>query len=145
MLPGDVPTVRGLGSTPGHPNDRNPGSDRMPVPCDISSANLVAPTWWETSYWQREVAGTLDVSRSPRGTRDSVHLPRAPPKRMVRHSSSCRSPGLSRLVEFSFWARPDEGRSSVPGTENKREPRVLPLVPVESPEEPEWREQGGRV
>jgi hypothetical protein len=51
------------------PNDRKPGFDRMPVPCDISSTSLVAPTRWVTSYWQREVAGTLEVSRSPRGTR----------------------------------------------------------------------------
>jgi hypothetical protein len=50
-------------------HDREPGSDRSPVPCDISSTSLVAPTWWVTSYWQQEVAGTLEVSRSPRGTR----------------------------------------------------------------------------
>jgi hypothetical protein len=51
------------------PKDRKPGFDRMPVPCDISSTSLVAHTRWVTSYWQREVAGTLEVSRSPRGTR----------------------------------------------------------------------------
>jgi hypothetical protein len=34
------------------PNDWEPGSDRTPVPCDISSTSLVAPTRWVTSYWQ---------------------------------------------------------------------------------------------
>jgi hypothetical protein len=38
--------LRGLGSTPGS-NDREPGFNRTPVPCDISSTNLVAPTRWE--------------------------------------------------------------------------------------------------